>query len=214
MTAFKQYDISGKALEDVSFDQKWLKSEASPQLVKDYIVALRANKRQWSANTKGRSEIAHSNKKPHKQKGTGNARQGSLASPQYRGGGIVFGPKPKFDQHVRINRKERRKAIAAIIAGKVKEGKVHFVDESSLEKAFDKPKTKSVADFLKALSLQNKRVLFLSGKKKNNHFFKSVANLPKAEVALAVNASGYDLAKAAEIVMTQSAFEEVNELLK
>ena len=78
-------------------------------MIKDYIVALRANKRQWSANTKGRTEVNHSNKKPWRQKGTGNARQGTFAAPQFKGGGVVFGPKPKFDQHVRINRQERRR---------------------------------------------------------------------------------------------------------
>ena len=97
-------------------------------MIKDYIVALRANARQWSANTKTRSEVKHTTKKPHPQKGQGRARQGSLVSPQYRGGGRVFGPKPKFDQHVRINQKERKAAIRFFLAEKLKENRVWLIE--------------------------------------------------------------------------------------
>ena len=106
---------------------KWLlmseliDAEANSQMIKDYIVALRANARQWSANTKTRSEVKHTTKKPHPQKGQGRARHGSLVGPQYRGGGRVFGPKPKFDQHVRVNQKERKAAIRFLLAEKLKE---------------------------------------------------------------------------------------------
>src|SRR4029079_6416271 len=101
-------------------------------MVKDYIIALRANARQWSANTKGRSEVSHSTKKPHPQKGGGRARQGSLVAPQYKGGGRVFAPKPKFEQHVRINRKERQAAIRFLISEKWKANKLHIVDSFEL----------------------------------------------------------------------------------
>ena len=74
-------------------------------MIKDYIIALSANQRQWNASTQTRSEVNHSTKKPFAQKGTGNARQGFLGSPQFRGGGRVHAPRPKYDQHVRINRK-------------------------------------------------------------------------------------------------------------
>lgn len=118
MATLKKYDLNGKVLGEVTIAEDLLNEPANSQMIKDYIVALRANKRQWSANTKGRSEVNHSTKKPHPQKGTGRARQGSLAAPQYKGGGRVFGPKPKFDQHVRINKKERRLAIRYLVAEK------------------------------------------------------------------------------------------------
>src|SRR5580704_12764073 len=125
-------------------------------MIKDYIVALRRNARQWSANTKGRSEVNHSTKKPHPQKGGGRARQGSLAAPQYKGGGRVFGPKQKFDQYVRSNKKERQAAIRCLIGEKIRENHLHVIDDVEM----DGPKTKSVADFMKSLEL-GKRVLFL-----------------------------------------------------
>src|SRR3990172_11505661 len=88
-------------------------------MIKDYLVALRANERQWSANTQVRSEVNHSGQKPHPQKGTGKARQGYLGSPQYRGGGRVFGPRPKPGlERIRINKKEKRAAIRHLLAEK------------------------------------------------------------------------------------------------
>src|SRR5271154_3840437 len=138
MTSLKKYNLEGKHVGDVKVNAALLEAEANSQMIKDYIVALRANARQWSANTKTRSEVNHTTKKPHPQKGGGRARQGSLASPQYKGGGRVFGPKPKFDQHVRINKKEKKAAIRFLLAEKMREDKLHIIDNIDIET----PKTK------------------------------------------------------------------------
>ena len=122
MAKLKKVDMSGKKLGDVEISDSLFPQKISSQSMKDYIVAIRRNMRQWSASTKGRSDVKASGKKPHAQKGTGKARQGTVAAPQYRGGGIVFGPKPKFDQHVKINKKERRAAIRHLIKEKIDEG--------------------------------------------------------------------------------------------
>ena len=105
MADIKKYNLSGEQIGSVALDDALLEGIANPQMVKDYLVAYRANQRQWSANTKSRAEVNHSGQKPHPQKGTGRARQGYLGSPQYKGGGRVFGPKPKFDQNVKMNKK-------------------------------------------------------------------------------------------------------------
>ena len=84
-------------------------------------------------NTKVRKEINRTGKKPHPQKGQGRSRQGDLAAPQYKGGGIVFGPSPKFDIHVRINKKERRAAIRALIAEKIKANQVHILQKVEMK---------------------------------------------------------------------------------
>ena len=110
----KQYDLSGNECGEVEVEYSE-DTAVNSQLIKDYIIALRTNARQWSANTKTRSEANCSGAKPHRQKGTGKARQGSLCSPQYKGGYRVHAPKPKFNQHVRINRKERRAAIRSLL---------------------------------------------------------------------------------------------------
>lgn len=226
MTTLKKYSLAGKQKGDLKVDTRFLDAEANGQMVKDYIVAIRANARQWSANTKTRSEVRHTTKKPHPQKGQGRARHGSLVSPQYRGGGRVFGPKPKFDQHVRINHKERLTAIRFLIGDKFKNNKINIIDTTSIET----PKTKSIAQFLKEREIKG-RTLFLGeshyteveteGKKervtvksdKHDNFVKSMRNLPKTSFKLASNISGYDVMISQNIVMTEAAYEELNQWL-
>src|SRR5262249_41721625 len=110
----------------------------------------------WSANTKRRREVNHSTKKPHPQKGQGRARQGSLAATQYKGGGRPKGPKPKFDQHVRVNQKEKRLAIRALLADRMRQGSVVVLNDTVMQE----PKTKVVQNFLDMLGMK-KRVLIL-----------------------------------------------------
>lgn len=224
----KKYDISGSQVGEIAIDDELINVIANSQMIKDYIVALRANARQWSANTKGRSEVNHSTQKPHRQKGLGRSRQGTLAAPQYKGGGRVFAPKPKFDQHVKINKKERRLAIRSLLAEKVQENRVHVLQHASIEQ----PKTKVVANFLKALNLTGKRVLFLcessyeefevAGQKErvsvfsdqHDNFMKSIRNLQRVEFSLACNASGYDVIKAHDLIVTEEALKQLNDWLK
>lgn len=222
MTTLKKYNLEGQEIGTVKVDAALAKAEANGQMIKDYIVAIRNNARQWSASTKGRSEVSHSTKKPHPQKGGGRARQGSLAAPQYKGGGRVFTPRPKFDQHVRINKKERRAAIRCLLGEKIRDHRLHIIETTTLEA----PRTKTIAQFLQACKL-GKRVLFLGegnyaefeieGETKHvnvkttqhEHFAKSLRNIPKTEFALATNISGYDVAVAHDIVMTEAALEEL-----
>ncbi len=157
MATLKKYDLAGKEIGQITIEDEMLKSSANSQMIKDYIVALRENARQWSANTKTRAEVNHSGKKPHPQKGTGRARQGYLGSPQYKGGGRVHAPRPKYDQHVRINKKERRAAIRHLIIEKILDNHLHVLQFEEMKE----PKTKSVSDFLKSRTLEGKKVLFL-----------------------------------------------------
>jgi len=205
----KKYDIKGKTLEEVTLDDELLKVSVNPQLVKDYLVAVRKNARQWSANTKGRSDIAQSNAKPHPQKGTGKARQGCIKTAQYRGGATVFGPKPKFNQHVRINRKERRAAIHYLLAQKALAGNIHFLKLSALKA----PKTKSICAFLKAAGIENRKILFLcdrteEAKKDREMFFLSMRNIPKTHFLPITNLSGYDVIATQELVVLDTAMNE------
>lgn len=230
MSILKKYNLNGEEVGEVTVDESFLNVDANRQMIKDYIVALRANIRQWSANTKGRSEVSHSNKKPFRQKGTGNARQGSLASPQFRGGGIVFGPKPKFNQHIRINRKERHLASHHLLAEKIKNGALIVLEDQAL-KELEKPSTKRVGIFLKKQKINRRRILFVGegeyrevevkgkkqkvsiGSEKHGAFMKSVRNLPKSAYVIAQNVNGYDLIAAQRIVISESALEELKNVL-
>jgi large subunit ribosomal protein L4 len=222
----KKYNLAGKEIDQVTVDEWLINVEANSQMIKDYIVALRANARQWSANTKTRSEVKHTTKKPHPQKGQGRARQGSLVAPQYRGGGRVFGPKPKFDQHVKINQKERKAAIRFLLAEKLKENRIWLIEDTKM----DAPKTKTIADFLKGLDMSGRVLILGEGSftevetegqvqrvsvrsKKHDNFVKSMRNLPKVNFMLASNTNGYDVMIARDIILTESALHELNQWL-
>ena len=220
MATFQKVNLIGESVGNIEVSDELLSMKKNPQLIKDYLVAIRNNKRQWSASTQGRSEVNHSNKKPHAQKGTGNARQGFLGAPQYRGGGVVFGPKPKFDQHVRINRKERRAAKGALLIEKMAAGE--FTILANTEK-LETPKTKKMISFFDALNLSSKKVLFLGSHYElsetpeeaiekiriHDTFLLSTRNLKKARYMLAGTASGLDIVNADSIVIMEDALEEI-----
>ncbi len=223
--ALKKYNIEGKEVGTVDVPVEIQKKKVSQQMIKDYLVAIRANQRQWSANTQTRAEVSYSKQKPHAQKGTGKARQGFLGSPQYRGGGRVFGPRPKFDQHVRINKKERRATIRHIMAEKIQSGKVCVLEAPQM----DAPKTKVIVNFLKNFGFKGKRILFLAegsvtGDKKGaktslpkeryESFTKSLRNVPQASFLLMPNISGYDAALYDTVVVLEPAVDELMILLK
>lgn len=225
--SIQKFNIDGKSVGEIDIAEPFTNAKAHSQMIKDYIIAIRENARQWSASTKDRGEVKHTTKKPWAQKGTGRARQGSFVSPQFKGGGIVFGPKPKFDQHVRINKKERKAAIRYLIAGKIKEQRLFVIENTTL----DTPSTKIVANFLNKLGLERK-VLFLGESTFENvavsdnvsrpvsvysdkhlNFRKSLRNIPKIKFNLASNVSGYDLLLADDLVVTESALNELKQWL-
>lgn len=226
MAKLKKYNLIGNEVGEVAVNERFINAEANSQMIKDYIIALRANARQWSASTKTRAEVKHTTKKPHPQKGQGRARQGSLVSPQYRGGGRAFGPRPKFNQHVRINQKERKAAIRFLISEKLKNNQIWVIDGTTM----DAPKTKTIANFLKGRELRG-RTLFLGeasyaevqtedktlrvsvSSDKHTNFIKSTRNLPRTSFSLASNISGYDVMVARQIILTEAALNELNEWL-
>lgn len=219
MATLKKFNLVGQEVGQVQVDSDLLEAHAHGQLVKDYIVALRNNARQWSASTKTRSEVRHTTKKPHPQKGTGRARQGSLVSPQFRGGGRVFTPRPKFDQHVRINRKERKAAIRFLLAEKIRGDRVFILEDMQMQE----PQTKAIAKFINSTQFHGS-VLFLEAFSLPNdeisnwiqqeNFKLSVRNIPEASYALTSNVSGYDVLHAYRIVMTEAALSELIDWLR
>ncbi len=210
MATLKKYDISGKEIGEVTIEDKILDYKANPQMIKDYLVCLRKNARQWSANTKGRKEINRTGAKPHRQKGLGRARQGCFAAPQYRGGGIVFGPKPKFDIHSRINKKEKSAVIKSLIIEKINQNNaiVLKVDDNEIEK------TKQIAKFFDVLEMQGKRVLIIAKPNTFNTFKRCMRNIPKKDFKDLNAINGYSLAICQNLVVMETAIDEMNVILK
>lgn len=214
MATITKYSLKGEKSGSVNVDDAFASYEANGQMIKDYIIALRENARQWSASTKTRAEVEHTTKKPHPQKGTGNARQGTLVAPQHRGGGRAHGPRPKFDQHVRINKKERRAAIRALLAEKMRGGRLIVVDSMQM----DAPKTQTVSSFLKHAGC-TRSVLFLGDHQEQfdegrSHFCKSARNIEKVSFLPATQLSGYDILVAHHLVVTEAALQEIIEWLQ
>lgn len=213
MVKLKSYDFLGKEIGEEEISEELLGWSSNNQMIKEYLVALRNNKRQWSASTKTRAEVSHTGAKPHPQKGTGRARQGSLVAPHYRGGGRAFGPRPKFDQHVKINQKEKKAIINTLLSNVIKEGKLNILKFESQ----NAPKTKTFSSFLKTLLLDNKKVLFVSESEgiypKYENLAKSLRNLPKTKFINMQNINGYEILNAQNIFILDGAVEQFKKTL-
>ncbi len=215
MAKLKKYDLEGNQISEEQFDDSVISKKAKAQSIKDYIVAIRTNSRQWSANTKGRSEINHSNAKPHAQKGSGKARQGTIKAPQYKGGGTVFGPKPKFNQHVRINKKEKKAAISYLLGQKIANEQIAILKLGPIKE----PKTKQFASLLNKMGLKGKKILFLTDQEKDNQkersaLFLGTRNIPNTNFMPINTVSGYDLMKNHQLVVSESAYEHITQKIK
>ena len=221
MSPLKKYNLKGEELGTVEVSQELATAKSHSQSMKDYIIALRANARQWNASTKTRAEVKHTTKKPFPQKGQGRARHGNLVGPQYRGGGRAFGPRPKFDMHVRINRKEKRAAVRALIGEKIREGHIIVVDSFEIEE----PKTKLMHTFFQQKGC-DRRVLVIGegafveiggvGKRSlsvcslgHENMKKSIRNIPGAEFRLVGEVDGQSVALAKDIVISEEALSEL-----
>lgn len=157
-----------------------------------------ANKRQGTAKTKERSEVAGSTRKLFRQKGTGGARRGDIKSPLLRKGGTVFGPKPR-DYSFRMNRKSVQLARKSALSLKAANEAILIVQDFT----FDAPKTKQVVEILNALELSGKKVLILTSQTDVN-VYKSARNLPKAQVLEASKPNTYQILNADVILMQES----------
>ena len=194
---------SGKA----TLNLKVTKGEKDMYVVHRKYVLERRNARAGTASTKTRSEVRGGGRKPFKQKGTGRARQGSIRSPLKVGGGVSFGPKPKDWANKKMNRKEAELAIGIAIQNKA--SRVTVVD--SIAGKFSEPKTKNVVSMLSGLGLDADAKTVLVYDTEDATFEKSAANLPNCELRLQDEITVSDMLWADQVLMTQPAFDWVNE---
>lgn len=158
-----------------------------------------ANKRQGTAKTKERSEVAGSTKKMYRQKGTGNARRGDIKSPLLRKGGTVFGPKPR-DYSFKLNKKTIQLARKSALSLKANSEGIRIVEDFS----FDEPKTSQVADMLNAFEVSDKKVLILTADTDLN-IYKSARNIPRVNVLEGYKPNTYQIMNADVILIQESA---------
>ena len=181
--------------------------EPNMQVVYDVVNAERAGKRQGTHDTKGRSEVSGGGKKPWRQKGTGRARQGSIRAPQWRGGGIVFGPTPR-SYEVKVNRKVQQLAVKSILSNRVATKDVRVLDLIELENN----KTKSFVEVLKNINVAGKVLVILE--QENPNVLIASANIPNVYVQTKSHVSVYDLINSDVIVMTKAVVKKYEEDLK
>mgnify|MGYP001098867441 FL=1 len=198
------YNIEGKEVGTMELNDQVFGVEINEHLVHKAVVSQLANKRQGTQSAKTRSEVRGGGRKPWRQKGTGHARQGSTRSPQWKGGGVVFAPKPR-DYSKKMNKKERVLAIKSALTSKVNNEKFVVLDQF----AFDEIKTKKMKEVLDNLKV-NKALLVLD--KKDENITLSARNLPNVRTILSNSINVYDILKYDTLVITKDAVAQIEEV--
>ncbi|MEG0553744.1 MAG: 50S ribosomal protein L4 [Carnobacterium sp.] len=199
-------NLKGEKVSDIKLNEDLWGIEPNDAVLYDALRLARNNYRQGTADTKTRSEVRGGGKKPWAQKGTGRARQGSTRSPQWVGGGVVFGPHPKSFA-IKMNRKERRLALRSALAYKALESKLIVVENFNLESG----KTKEAKTILETLKI-DKKVLIVVDELTDNLIL-ATRNLSKILLATVNEVNTYDIIAADTMIITQTAMQKLEEVL-
>jgi len=199
-------NITGKNQGELEVKFPLIENGSGTEAVQQTVVAYRAAQRMGTACTKNVGEVAGTNKKPWRQKGTGRARAGSFQSPLWRGGGVVFGPKPR-DFTKKISRSTRQLALRKALSERLKAGDVLVLDELKLTSA----KTKEFIQVLDALELTGTTLVVSHGVDKN--LMLASRNVPGVELTTADSLNTYDVLRSDKVVFTRGAFENIEQRL-
>ncbi|WP_423408721.1 50S ribosomal protein L4 [Heyndrickxia sp. MSNUG] len=200
------FNQTGSQVGEIELNESVFGIEPNNHVMFEAVVMQRASLRQGTHKTKIRSEVAGGGRKPWKQKGTGRARQGSIRSPQWRGGGTVFGPVPRSYSY-KLPKKVRRLAIKSALSSKVQAENILVLESL----AFDAPKTKEFTSVLKGLSVNTKALIVTAGLDENVAL--SARNIPGVTVVAADGINVLDVLNHDKLIMTKAAVEKVEEVL-
>ena len=193
-------DMSGKKLGERELPSELFEAPVNVGLMHQVVVAGMASVRSGTHATKTRAMVSGGGKKPWRQKGTGRARQGSIRSPQWRGGGVAHGPQPRTHDQ-RVNKKMKRGALRSALSDALQSGKLAIVDALS----FDEPKTKQAQGLIDALELQGKVLVVLP--QPDEMLEKSFRNLAYVRIAYARSLGVYELVAADRVLLTGGALD-------
>ncbi len=202
------YNTAAKKVGTLELSDEVFGADYNEALIHQVVVAQLANKRQGTKSTLTRSEVRGGGKKPWRQKGTGRARQGSIRSPQWTKGGVVFAPKPR-DFSQKINKKMKRLATISALSAKVRDNDFIVLDSLELAEA----KTKLVAAMLKSFNLEDKKVLIVTANNDNNAVL-AARNIQGASVTEASLVNVYDLVAGGKCIVTKEAVALIEEAYK
>ncbi|NLC54541.1 MAG: 50S ribosomal protein L4 [Erysipelothrix sp.] len=209
MANLKMFNLDGKELENIEVSADVFGITPNKQVLFDAVVAQQAAQRQGTHKVKNRSEVRGGGRKPWRQKGTGRARQGSIRSPQWVGGGVVFGPTTARNYKLHTNRKVRRLAIRSALSDKVLNNKAMLVENLEMQEI----KTKRFIEVLNNLNVTNKTLFVIRADEDYENAYLSMKNL-KGVVLLPVESLNvFDILNAENLVMTQKAAELAGEVL-
>ena len=198
------YNIEGKEVGTIELNDAVFGVEVNEHLVHMAVVSQLANNRQGTQSAKTRAEVRGGGRKPWKQKGTGHARQGSIRAPQWKGGGVVFAPKPR-DYSFKMNKKEKRAALKSALTSRVVENKFVVVDELKL----DEIKTKKFVEVLKNLNVEKALVVLNDMDEK---VIASAANIPTVKTTQTNELNVFDVLKYDTVVVTKAAVATIEEV--
>jgi len=206
MTKVTLLNVKGEKIEDIKLNEEIFGIEPNNKVLYDAVILSRASMRQGTHKTKTRAEVSGGGRKPWRQKGTGHARQGSIRSVQWRGGGIAFGPVPR-DYSKKMNRKERRLALKSAVVSKLQDFVV--VDELNVAT----PKTKEMINILTSLNLNDVNTLIIV-KELNENIILASRNISNVLLIEASEINVLDLVAANKVLVTKDALEAIEEVLK
>lgn len=199
----KVYNLKGQEVEEITLADEVFGVSYNEALIHQAVVTYLANQRQGTKSTLTRAEVAGGGRKPWKQKGTGRARQGSIRSPQWVHGGVVFAPKPR-DFEKKLNAQMRHGAFVSALSTMLKENALIVVDNMNIE-----PKTKVAVKVLDALKASRKVTVVTD--EVNSNAIRAFSNLPEVSVTTANILNTYDLVNSDYIVITKDAVKKLEE---
>ena len=200
----KVLNTAGKQVGTVELNDAVFAVEYNEALIHQVVVAQLANKRQGTKSALTRTEVRGGGVKPYRQKGTGRARQGSIRSPQFVKGGVVFAPKPR-DFRQKLNKFSKRQALLSALSQKIRQDEFIVVDEFKVKEA----KTKEAANILKALELNKKTLLVVA--EDNKDLLRASRNIADLQVINADLINVYDVVRSNKCVVTKAAAEKIEE---
>lgn len=200
------YNQSGTQIGEIQLADSVFGIEPNEHVLYDAVLKQRASLRQGTHKAKTRTEVRGGGRKPYSQKGTGRARQGSIRAPQWRGGGVVFGPIPRTYTY-KLNKKVRRLALKSALSQKVLENNMIVLDALS----FETPKTKAMVNVLESFKIDRKVLIVLA--EDNENVILSSRNIPGVLTIKANSVNVYDLLNANKVLITQDAVKKIEEVL-
>jgi large subunit ribosomal protein L4 len=197
-----KYSINGKVIGEVELADSVFKAKINDVLVYELIKAANANLRQGTHSTKEQSEVSGGGVKPWRQKGTGRARQGSIRAPQWKGGGVVFGPRPR-DYRIDLPKNIKREAMRSLLSLKMKEGSIKVVEDFNIKEG----KTKEIAEIGNTLNI-TKGILLTESEDKL--LKRAIKNIPWFSYNNAKRISSRDVFYSKTVLITESAVNYLN----